>query len=65
MRPLPERHPGISMHKIPVKGSVGLVFTLGVMILFLISLPQARWFFVLSLPAGALVGAVLYLLHRR
>jgi hypothetical protein len=61
---MPDRHPGISMHKIPVKGGVGLVFTIGVMLLFLISLPEARWFLALSLPAGILVGGVLYLLRR-
>ena len=65
MRPLPERHPGISMRRIPLKGKVGLVFTVGVMVLFLIYLPQVRWFFALALPAGILVGVVLYLLHRR
>jgi hypothetical protein len=62
---MPDRHPGISMHKIPVKGGVGLVFTVGVMVMFLIALPQARGFFLLSLPAGILVGVALYLLHRR
>jgi hypothetical protein len=65
MRPLPDRHPGISIHQIPVKGGVGFVFMVGVMIMFLISLPQVRWFFALTLPAGILVGVGLYLLHRR
>ena len=65
MRPDLPRHPGISSNKISVKGWAGLVFTLGVMVLFLIALPEIRWFFVLTLPAGVLAGAVLYLLHRR
>ena len=65
MRRLPERHPGIRIDKIGFKGLVGLVFTVGTMLMFLISLPEARWFFVLTLPAGLLVGLVLYLLHRR
>ena len=64
MPPLPGRHPGIRIDKISVAGGVGLVFTVGVMLMFLISLPEARWFFVLTLPAGLLVGLVLYLLHR-
>jgi hypothetical protein len=34
------------------------------MAVFLISLPQIRWFFFLTLPAGILVGAALYILHR-
>ena len=65
MRPLPERHPGIRIDKITPKGGAGLVFTIATMLMFLVALPQIRWFFVLVLPAGALVGLVLYLLYRR
>ena len=61
----PDRHSGIRIDKISVKSWVGLVFTVGVMVMFLIALPEIRWFFVLTLPAGILAGAVLYLLHRR
>ena len=57
--------PGIRIHKIPVKSWAGLLFAAGVMTLFLVALPEVRWFFVLTLPAGLLVGAALYLLHRR
>jgi xanthine/uracil/vitamin C permease (AzgA family) len=60
-----DRHPGIRIDKIPVKGALGLVFTLGIVVMTLISLPQARWFFVLALPVGILVGVGLYLSHRR
>ncbi len=35
-------HPGITMHKIPVKGAAGLLFTVGIIAVALISLPQAR-----------------------
>lgn len=65
MRPLPEKHPGIRIDMIPVRGRIGPVFTAGVMILFLIALPAVRWFFVLTLPAGIAVGVMLYLIHRR
>jgi len=34
-------HPGITMHKIPVKGSMGLVFTIGVLAMTLLALPEA------------------------
>jgi hypothetical protein len=44
---------------------MGLVFTLGVMAMILISLPQARVLFALSLPTGITVGLILYLIHRR
>jgi hypothetical protein len=54
-------HPGITMHKIPVKGSMGLVFTLGVLAMTLIALPEARWFIAMSLPIGVVIGTILRL----
>lgn len=52
-------HPGISLHKIPVKaGAMGLVFTLGIVAIAL-TLPEARWFLAVSLPAGLLVAVIL------
>lgn len=58
-------HPGINFSKLPVSGSAGLLFTVGTMAIFLITLPEIRWFFVRSLPAGILVGAALTYIHRR
>jgi L-asparagine transporter-like permease len=60
-----DEHPGIRIHRIPVKSWVGLVFAVGVMLLFFIALPAIRWFFLLTLPVGILFGVALYLLHRR
>jgi NhaP-type Na+/H+ and K+/H+ antiporter len=57
-------HPGITMHKIPVEGAVGLVFTVGVLVTILLSLPQARWFLALSLPTGLVIGIILRLTSR-
>ena len=65
MRPPPESPSGIDSGTINVKSAVGLVITLGAMILFLVYSPPVRWFFALTLPAGILVGVVLYLLRRR
>ena len=59
------RHPGINTTRVNPKGWVGLVFAIGVMLLFLISLPQIRWFFIMTLPVGAIFGVALWLLHRR
>jgi hypothetical protein len=53
------------MHKIPIKGWAGLVFVIGVMVVFLVGSSEVRWFFVLSIPPGVLIGAILYLIHRR
>jgi hypothetical protein len=60
-----DMRPQIDIAKIPIKGWVGLVFVIGVMAIFLIGLPAVRWFFLLSIPPGILVGGILYLLHRR
>jgi hypothetical protein len=64
---MPDRnpHPGIRIDKIPAKGWAGLVFALGVILLFLIGSPAVRWFFLLSIPPGILIGVALYLLHCR
>jgi hypothetical protein len=57
-------HPGITMHKIPIKGAAGLIFTVGMLIIFLIRLPEARWFLALSLPFGVIIGLILRLTSR-
>jgi hypothetical protein len=57
-------HPGITMHKIPVTGLIGLVFTLGVLAMILLALPEARWFLAVSLPSGVVIGIILRLTRR-
>jgi hypothetical protein len=51
--------------RIPVKGVAGLIFAVGFMVLILVAVPAARWLLLLSLPAGLLVAAILYLSHRQ
>jgi hypothetical protein len=52
---------GVALYKIPIKSPAGLLFTLtvGVLIIFLIPLPDAGWFLALNLPVGLVVGWVL------
>jgi len=58
-------HPGITMHKIPVGGDeMGLVFTVGVVGMILLALPEMRTFLMLSLPIGVAVGIILRLTSR-
>jgi hypothetical protein len=57
-------HPGIRIDKISVEGPAGLLFTIGVLVLFLIGLPAARWFLALSLPLGVVIGVILRLTSR-
>ena len=60
-----EEMPQIQIAKIPAKGAMGLVFTIGTMAIFFASVPEVRWFLVLALPAGVLIGAGLHLWHKR
>jgi hypothetical protein len=51
--------------KIPTKGVLGAFIAVGIMAIILVAVPAARWFLLLSLPAGLLVAAVLYFSHRQ
>jgi hypothetical protein len=53
------------MHKIPVGGDeMGLVFTVGVIFMILLALPEIRLFLALSLPIGVVIAIILRLIHR-
>ncbi len=52
-------------NRIPVKGLTGLIFVVAIMVILLVAVPATRWFLLLSLWAGALVGVILYLLRSR
>jgi hypothetical protein len=43
---------------------VGLVFSAGVVLIALVALPEARVFFLGSVPLGGLFGFILWLRHR-
>lgn len=65
MRIRPARiHPGIRIDKISVEGPAGLLFTIGVLVLFLIGLPATRWFLAWSLALGVIIGIILRLTSR-
>jgi len=51
--------------KIPTKGVLGAFIAVGIMTIILVAVPAARWFLLLSIPAGLLVGAILHLMSRR
>jgi len=56
---------GPNISKIPVKGVMGAVFTVGIVLMFLLGVPHARLFVLISVPLGVIVGIVLYLWHKR
>jgi hypothetical protein len=43
---------------------MGLVFTIGLLAMILLSLPEARWFLDISLPTGVVIGTILRLTRR-
>jgi hypothetical protein len=55
----------MGIEKIPTKGILGALIGVGIMVIILVAVPAARWFLLLSLPAGLLVAAILYLSRRR
>lgn len=57
--------PEIQIAKIPVKGGMGLVFTVGTIAIFCLALPEARWFVALAIPAGVVVAIALRSWHKR
>ncbi len=58
-------HEGPNISKIPVKGIMGAVFTVGIVFMALVGLPHLRQFALISVPIGVIVGVVLYLWHKR
>ncbi len=65
MRPLPKIRFGIRVQDVPMDWEMGFVLTIGITAMILISLPEARVLFALSLPTGIILGLILYLIHRR
>ena len=55
---------GPNMSKISVGGPAGLIFTLASLAVFLIGLPEVRWFLAASLPVGLIVALILRLTAR-
>ncbi|HLV89330.1 MAG TPA: hypothetical protein VKV39_20260 [Candidatus Sulfotelmatobacter sp.] len=60
------KHPGISMHKLPIGGGfIGLVFTAGCSLIFLFGLPALWYFVALSAILGIGLGLVFRFVNRR
>ena len=60
-----ERHPGITIHRMAVGGSImGALFAIGTVLIFVIGLPVSRWFLLASVLLGTGVASVLYFWHK-
>ncbi|RPJ61041.1 MAG: hypothetical protein EHM23_08335 [Acidobacteria bacterium] len=61
-----DKHPGIRIDRIPVTWTVaGLLFVAGMLFIFLVGLPVLRYFLLIGLVGGCLVGLVRYVLLKR
>ena len=43
---------------------IGLVIVSGLLVMGFVGLPEAKWFFALAVPAGAICGFFMWLYHR-
>lgn len=57
-------HQGIRIDRIPAEEGGGLIFTIGIVALFLIGVPAMRPVVALAALGGALMAPLLYRLHR-
>ncbi len=59
------RHPGITIHKMPVAGTVGgFIFAVGIVVLAVIGLPFAKWFLLGAVILGVGVVGILRFLRK-
>ncbi|HJT00052.1 MAG TPA: hypothetical protein VJ756_13255 [Terriglobales bacterium] len=59
-----EPHWGPRIEKIPIRGGIGAIIAMGLMIGFLAEVPETRLWLFISVPLGLIFGTILYLRHR-
>jgi hypothetical protein len=60
------RHPGITMHKLPVGGGfIGLLFAAGSALIFVLGFPTLWYFVALAFALGIGVAFLLRIVHQR
>ena len=57
-------HAGIRIDRIPAEEGGGLIFMIGIVVMFLIGIPAMRPVVALAALGGALMAPLLYWLHR-
>jgi hypothetical protein len=61
-----DRHPGITMHKLPVGGGfAGLVFAVGSAVIFVLGLPSLWYFVAFSAALGVGIAVIFRLVNNR
>ena len=59
-----EPHWGPRIEKIPIRGGIGAIIAIGLMIGFLAEVPETRLWLFISVPLGLILGLILHLRHR-
>jgi hypothetical protein len=57
-------HPGPRIDKIPVKGGIGAIFTIGTVLSFIFGIPGGHWFALLAIALGTFIGCGLFIWHK-
>jgi hypothetical protein len=61
-----DRHPGITMHKLPVGGGfAGLLFAVGSALIFVLGLPSLWYFVAFSAVLGVVIAVIFRLVNSR
>src|ERR1700704_1300386 len=61
-----DRHPGITMHKLPVGGGfAGLVFAVGSAVIFVLGLPSLWYFVAFSAALGVGIAVIFRVVNNR
>jgi hypothetical protein len=61
-----DRHPGITMHRLPVGGGfAGLLFAVGSAVIFVLGLPSLWYFVAFSAALGVGIAVIFRLLNNR
>ena len=58
-----ERHPGIRIDKITFAGVPGLIAGVAILVMFLLGIPLTRWFLLITVLVGVVLGFILYFWH--
>lgn len=59
-----EPHWGPRIEKIPIRGGIGAIVAIGLMIGFLAEVPATRLWLYISVPLGLIFALILYVRHR-
>jgi len=59
-----EPHWGPRIEKIPIRGGIGAIIAIGLMIGLLADVPETRLWLFVSVPLGLIFGLIFYLRHR-